>query len=71
MGNEHRGADPSGIVPCARYAGLAAARFVHPEGVCACFHGGSPPVLLPTPVSAAEADDDWQAESRTRRSGTA
>ncbi|GAB2681961.1 hypothetical protein [Thalassiella azotivora] len=32
-------------VPCVRYAGLAAARFEHPEGVCACFHGGPAPVL--------------------------
>lgn len=36
-------------VPCARYAGLSAAVFAHPEGVCACFHGGPSPVLLNIP----------------------
>lgn len=36
-------------VPCARYAGLSAAVFQHPEGVCACFHGGPAPVLVGLP----------------------
>lgn len=42
-------------VPCARYAGLSAAVFQHPEGVCACFHGGPAPVLLGVPRQAMPA----------------
>jgi hypothetical protein len=36
-------------VPCVRYPGYSAAQFVHPEGVCACFHGGPAPIAAPSP----------------------
>ncbi len=41
-------------VPCVRYPGYSAAQFVHPEGVCACFHGGPAPVASPTPSPVTE-----------------
>jgi hypothetical protein len=41
-------------VPCVRYPGYSAAQFVHPEGICACFHGGPAPIAAPTPPPVAE-----------------
>ena len=37
-------------VPCARFPGFGAGQLVHPEGVCACFHGGPAPVRAITPA---------------------
>jgi len=39
---------PVTAVPCVRYPGYSAAQFVHPEGVCACFHGGPAPIAAPS-----------------------
>lgn len=34
---------PSTTVPCLRFPGFGAGEYEHPEGVCACFHGGPAP----------------------------
>ena len=43
-------------MPCAAKPGDGTARYVHPEGACACFHGGPAPVRVPTAEAAVLAD---------------
>jgi hypothetical protein len=45
-----------GTVPCAADPGTGAGRYVHPEGVCACFWGGTAPVWVPAPEIAVLAN---------------
>jgi hypothetical protein len=65
------GPDP---VPCSVNPGDGTGRYVHPEGVCACFRGGPAPVRVPAPQIALLADRpgvfDTSAIGRaTRRRG--